>query len=288
MNRILLTQRAMRAAATVRIQSGNSQASPICIYGVCESLGIIVRFCDVDMEGMYQTGTQPRIHLSAYRPLPRRTYNCAHELGHHYFRHSSKLDELKAEKQNAVAERPEEFLADVFAGFILMPPVGLRHSFSSRGWVAETATEEQFFTVASDFGVGYSTLVTHMGVNTSLLSTSRARLLARTTPKQISSRILGSSETARLVVADQWSTSPVIDVEVDTLVLRPSGTQATSSRLVSVGTIRQGQLFRAVLAGIVRVSAVDRGWAAFVRISRSQYVGLAQYRHLEEDTDEQV
>lgn len=65
MDRSLLTQRAMRAAATVRIQSGSSQASPICIYGVCESLGIIVRFCDVDMEGMYQSGTQPRIHLSA-------------------------------------------------------------------------------------------------------------------------------------------------------------------------------------------------------------------------------
>lgn len=123
MNRSLLTQRAMRAAATVRIQSESSQASPICIYGVCESLGIIVRFCNVDMEGMYQSGTQPRIHLSAFRPLPRRTYNCAHELGHHYFGHSTKLDELKAEKPNAVAEKPEEFLADVLGQIMKNDPV---------------------------------------------------------------------------------------------------------------------------------------------------------------------
>lgn len=288
MNRSLLTQRAMRAAATVRIRSGSSQASPICVYAVCKSLGIIVRFCDVDMEGMYQSGHQPRIHLSAYRPLPRRTYNCAHELGHHYFGHSTTLDELKAEIPNAVVEQPEEFLADVFAGFILMPPIGLRHSFSSRGWRAESANEEQFYTVASDFGVGYSTLITHMSLNTSLLSTSRAHVLSGTTPKQISSRILGASETARLVVADEWSTSPVIDVEVGTLLLLPLGTTATSRRLINVRTMRQGELFRAVLAGIVRVSADQRGWAAFVRISRSQYVGLAEYRHLEESTDEQV
>ena len=288
MNRDLLTRRAMRAAATVRMRTGNSQASPICIYGVCKSLGIIVRFCDVDMEGMYQSGPQPRIHLSAFRPLPRRTYNCAHELGHHYFGHSTTLDELNAEMPNALSERPEEFLADVFAGFVLMPPMGLRHSFSSRGWVAKTATAEQCYTVASDFGVGYSTLITHMSLNTTLLSTSQARVLSGTTPKQISSRILGATATARLVVADQWSTSPVIDVEVDTLLLLPLGAKATSSRLISVRTMGQGELFRAVFAGIVRVSADQCGWAAFVRISRSQYVGLAEYRHLEDDFDEYV
>lgn len=285
MNRSLLTRRAMRAAARVRIQSGNSQTSPICIYEVCRSLGIIVRFCHVDMEGMYQAGRQPRIHLSAYRPLPRRTYNCAHELGHHFFGHSTTIDELLAEKASAASQSPEEFLADVFAAFVLMPPMGLRRAFCNRGWVAETASEEQLYTVSSDFGVGYSTLITHMSLNTSLLSSSRARVLRRTSPKQVKSRFLGTAHAGHLVVADEWSSSPVIDVEVDTLLLLPLGTSFMSAKLISVRSLRRGELFRAACPGIVRVSAAESDWAAFVRIARSQYVGLAEYRHLE-DGDE--
>lgn len=285
MNRSLLTRRAMRAAAEVRIQSGNSQTSPICIYQVCRSLGIIVRFYHVNMEGMYQGGRQPRIHLSVYRPLPRRTYNCAHELGHHFFGHSTTIDELLAERASAASQSPEEFLADVFAAFVLMPPLGLRRAFSSRGWVAETASEEQFYTVSSDFGVGYSTLITHMNLNTSLLSTSRARMLRQASPKQIATRILGTSDEGHLVVADEWSSSPVIDVEVDTLLLLPLGTRPMNAKLIGVRSVRRGELFRAVRPGVVRVSTDQSNWAAFVRIARSQYVGLAEYRHLE-DGDE--
>jgi hypothetical protein len=55
-------------------------------------LGVTVRFNNINMEGMYQRGAPPRIHLSARRPLSRRTYNCAHELGHHVFGHGSSIE----------------------------------------------------------------------------------------------------------------------------------------------------------------------------------------------------
>ena len=135
-----LATRAMQAAAGTRAEAKLEQAGPICIYGLCETLGIVVRFNNINMEGMYQRGRPPRVHLSARRPLPRRAYNCAHELGHHVFGHGSSIDELREDAKARPWGDPKEFLADTFAGFILMPIIGLRRAFSIRGWTPETAT----------------------------------------------------------------------------------------------------------------------------------------------------
>ena len=120
-NRRALATQAMQAAAATRAQADLDQAGPICVYGLCDTLGIVVRFNNFNMEGMYQRGRPPRIHLSARRPLPRRAYNCAHELGHHVFGHGSSVDELREDAKAQSWEDPKEFLADTFAGFILMP-----------------------------------------------------------------------------------------------------------------------------------------------------------------------
>jgi FixJ family two-component response regulator len=70
-----------------------------------------VRFNNINMEGVYRRGLPPRIHLSARRPLPRRAYNCAHELGHHVFGHGSSIDELREDAKAQPWEDPKEFLA---------------------------------------------------------------------------------------------------------------------------------------------------------------------------------
>jgi Zn-dependent peptidase ImmA (M78 family) len=112
----------------------------------------VVRFNNINMEGKYQRGLPPRIHLSARRPLPRRTYNCAHELGHHVFGHGSSIDELREDAKSRPWEDPKELLADTFAGFILMPIIGLRRAFSVRRWAPVTAMPAQIFTIACEFG----------------------------------------------------------------------------------------------------------------------------------------
>jgi hypothetical protein len=89
-NRRALATQAMQAAITTRAKAKLDQHGPICIYGLCGTLGVTVRFNNINMEGMYQRGAPPRIHLSARRPLPRRAYNCAHELGHHVFGHGNR------------------------------------------------------------------------------------------------------------------------------------------------------------------------------------------------------
>lgn len=289
-NRHALATQAMQAAAATRAQAELDQAGPICVYGLCDTLGIVVRFNNFNMEGMYQRGCPPRIHLSARRPLPRRAYNCAHELGHHVFGHGSSIDELREDAKAQSWEDPKEFLADTFAGFILMPIIGLRRAFSIRGWTPETATPTQIFTIACEFGVGYATLLTHLSAGVKILSRGRAAALRRVTPKALRMDILGALTPEPLIVADHHRTAPTLDAEVGTLLLLPHGAEVKDGGLAFEQDLASGRLLRAVKPGVFQARAGE--WAVFVRVAPVQrdarygYIGLARYRHLEEDSDE--
>jgi len=285
-NRRALATQAMQAAITTRAKAKLDQHGAICIYGLCETLGVTVRFNNINMEGMYQRGAPPRIHLSARRPLPRRAYNCGHELGHHVFGHGSSIDELREDAKEHPWEDPKEFLADTFAGFTLMPIMGLRRAFATRGWTPETATAAQMFTIACDFGVGYGTLLTHLSASVNMISRTRAAALQRVTPKALRADILGALTPEPLIVADRHRAGPTLDAEVNMLLLLPPGTATTGTGLAYERDLANGRLFRAVRPGIVQAAADSGAWAAFVRIAPEAYVGLAQYRHLEDDPDE--
>ena len=213
-DRCALANRALHAAVATRATAELNQHDPICIYGLAEALDVTVRFNNINMEGMYQRGARPRIHLSALRPLARRAYNCAHELGHHVFGHGLSIDELRKDAREHSWDDPKEFLADAFAGFTLMPVVGLRRAFTTRHWTPETATPAQIFTIACDFGVGYGTLLTHLSVSVNMISRSRATVLQRVTPKALRAEILGHETPAALVVGDCHRMATTLDAEV--------------------------------------------------------------------------
>ena len=213
-NRRALANQAMQAAIATRAKAKLDQHGPICIYGLAETLGVTVRFNNINMEGMYQRGAPPRIHLSARRPLQRRAYSCAHELGHHVFGHGSSIDELREDAKEYHWEDPKEFLADTFAGFTLMPIMGLRRAFATRGWTPETATAAQMFTIACEFGVGYGTLLTHLSAGVNMISRARAAALQRVTPKALRTDILGALTPEPLIVADRHRAGPTLDAEV--------------------------------------------------------------------------
>lgn len=287
-DRSALANRALQTAVAARAKVNSNLRGPICIYGLAEALGVVVRFNNINMEGMYQRGTPPRIHLSALRPLPRRVYNCAHELGHHFFGHGSSIDELRKDGAEHPWNDPKEFLADTFAGFMLMPAVGLRRAFATRDWTPEHATPVQMFTIACEFGVGYGTLLTHLSVSARMISRARSAVLRRVTPKALRGRILGSETTASLLVADRHGLGSTLDAEVTTLLLLPPGTRTAGSNMAFERDLPNGRLFRAVEPGIAQASAYDGRWTKFVRIARRAYVGLARYRHLEDDPDDQI
>ena len=115
----LVTQ-GMQASIAARTRAGADLKSPICVYALCEAHGVTVRFNDISMEGMYDRSPKPRIHLSALRPLARRAFTCAHELGHHVFGHGSTIDELRDDHAKNAERPPAEIIADAFGAFVLM------------------------------------------------------------------------------------------------------------------------------------------------------------------------
>lgn len=284
--RQVLVQQAHQKAIEVRRKAGFDNKSPLCIYSLCDKFNVRVRFTDISMEGMYFREANPVILLSALRPLPRRIFTCAHELGHHVFGHSSTMDELLGESESSKTFQPEEFLANSFAGFLLMPILGVRKAFVSRGWDVVSATPEQIFTVACSFGVGYETLITHMVYTLKRLAPPKASLLLKTKPKAIREKVLGRPSSDPLIIADADWSMPTIDAEVGSLLLLPTGAEAANDTISLEENHRKGQLFKANRPGIVRVYCRDTGWAVFVRVSRYQFIGLSQYRHLEGVEDE--
>ncbi|MGZ5043193.1 MAG: ImmA/IrrE family metallo-endopeptidase [Methylobacter sp.] len=281
-----LAMKGMQASITARINAGIDLKSPICIYSLCEKFGVTVRFNDINMEGMYDRNPKPRIHISALRPLARRNFTCAHELGHHIFEHGSTIDELRDDQTRNTNRPPNEVLADTFAAFMLMPTLGLKEAFTRRGLKPNNASALDMYAIACNFGVGQSTLVNHLAFSLNLITPSKRDALGKVTPKMIRTELLGETVSAHLIVADQHWNSRTLDAEEGALLLLPSNVVVDTSILMPLQELALGKLFRTVKTGITRVAVPGSNWATYVRVARRQYVGLATYRHLEDTIDD--
>lgn len=280
-----VAERAMHASISTRVRAGLDLIAPVCVFDLCAKLGVRVAFNDIDMEGMYQRGRTPRIHLSALRPLARRTFNCAHELGHHELGHGSTIDELNRQRSESAWDVPEEYMADTFAGHLLMPALGLENAFVVRGLRPAVATAAQLYRIACQFHVGLRTLATHLHFGAGLVSRQRFDELRRATPKAIRAEILGDLSASHLVVADRHYTARTVDLEVGDLALLPAGTMASGTAMEFARDLPTGRLFRAERPGISQLLTPDGAWCAFGRVCRKEYVGRAEFRHLEDEDD---
>lgn len=285
-NRKSLAREAVEKSLEIREEHGYDFRSPLCIYGLCEKVGVKV-LCvdDINMEGIYKAAGRPTILISALRPLPRRAFTCGHELGHHVFGHGSTIDQLQDEAGRSEFD-PKEFLVDVFSGAVLMPALGLKRAFSQRGIDPTRATPEQIFIVACSFGVGYETLVGQLAYGYEQISRQRAEALTKVRVSHIRQSILGWTSKAPLIVADTAYVLGTLDAEVGTLLLLPANATQESKNLEHLSDMPAGRLYRALRPGLARVFVAGTPWAVVVRVSKTDYAGLARYRHLEEADDE--
>src|SRR5262249_11111812 len=90
---------------------------------------------------------------------------------------ASPVDEMQEEAAALRDENPDEFLVNPFSTCVLMPIVGSRGASARRGTDMHTATPAQMLAVANNFGVGYTTLVTHLAYGVQEIGGSRAREL---------------------------------------------------------------------------------------------------------------
>lgn len=277
-----LTQQAMKAAVKARARAGADQINPVCVFDLFEKLSVAVRFAEINIEGMYSGNDPECIILSSMRPLPRRVFTCGHELGHHEFGHGTTVDEMKEEAAALKDDSPDEFLVNAFSSFLLMPTIGLRGAFARRGTSMHTASPAEMFAIANNFGVGYATLVTHLAYGVQEIAGGHARELLRSTPKSIRRSLLGDDSSSPLVIVDSSWTGKPVDVETGTSLLLPSGSATDGSVLHHVGSCPSGEIYEAVRTGVGRIS-LGTELEHFVRVSRKNYVGLARYRHMEDD-----
>src|SRR5260370_13738133 len=114
LTRTSLARAALEKSVEVREGAGYDDRVPVCVYEICKRLGVEVRFVDLSMEGTYLKSDPPQVLLSALRPLPRRAFTCAHELGHHSFGHGSTIYEVQEEAERGPFN-PHELLVHSFA-----------------------------------------------------------------------------------------------------------------------------------------------------------------------------
>lgn len=279
-------QRASRLRSKMRIKP----QAPASIFDVIDELDIELRFMPIpSLEGVYRAQPNPVILVSSERPPGRQAYTGAHELGHHVYGHGVVLDEAgeDSEQEPSATTGSEEYLADRFAGYFLMPKTAVKHGFRVRKWEPENCTARQVYTVATWLGVGYATLVHHMRSSLRMLSYGKYVELLKVTPREIRADILGREVQQNLqIVGHKW-TGRAVDLRVGDLMLLPAGTVHEADNIRTVEETREFVLLTSTAPGIGRVYSTDTEWAAFVRTSRRDYVGLSRHRHLE-DPDYEV
>lgn len=282
MDRVGLLRKGLKAAEAAREAAGADPFGPADPFAAAESFGLRVNLSATSMEGFYFKGNPANILVSSLRPVGRRTFTCAHELGHHWFGHGSTIDQLQ-EDDREDSSKPDEVLANAFAAFFLMPTVVVRAAFAARGWPISTPTALQLFTVACELGVGYGTLLNHIAYTMREVGAATREDLRKWTPQRIRKQLLADDADEPVMIVDAHSGAPTYDVEKEAGVLLPAGAQVGGQALIFERSLDGFDLYRAVRRGEAAVSgAAEPGR---VRVMPKKYEGPARRRFLE-DPDE--
>lgn len=283
MNYETLAKEAVRAAGNLRRQHGVGVAEGLCPYDLAIKLDIKVSFLAApSLEGMYSPQPEPAsIILSSERPSGRRRYTCGHEIGHHVFNHGYRVDQL--DESNSSASSPEEYLAQRFSSALLMPKIAVDAAFARRGWALNKLSPEQVYTISQEFGVGYTTLIANMQMNLNSITNHQANQLRSVPLSRIRETIIGKDSGSDVFVVDsKWNRSSV-DLETNDVLLLPPDASISGSLMSQVSK----NSFLALKQGVVEISFGQDARKLPLRISKHNFAGLARYRHLEEESDDE-
>lgn len=251
------------------------------MYDLAERLEVEVRFCEGKSLGGMYARTSNVIFIPADRPAGRQAFTCAHELGHWFFGHGTRIDET-ADLELLDEEDPKEQLANMFAGYLLMPPWAVKEVFAQRNWKLSSCEPLEVYVAANQLAVGYGTLVHHLQWSLGAISSHHASVLLKVRPKVLRERLVGKPAPPHLVIADLAWTGVPIDLQVGDSALLPKASIVEGSSVEATGDHNLGVLIRALRPGISRAATPDHTWAVFIRVSRRNFVGRNLFRHLED------
>lgn len=286
MTRPELATKAITEALRVRLRAGVQLIDPASPVDIAEKLGVQVWFRRLpSAEGFMLRAGHPVILLSALRHNGRISFTCAHELGHFWLGHSAHIDGL-SDGPMLSEDDDDEFQANQFAAYLLMPKSTVQRGFHQRGKAPETASPWTVLAVAHWLGVGYSALVHHLDWNLRLITRGRADELLRERPGEIVAAIVPARPpgTSSFVVDKAWR-SRAVDLEVGDLAILDQPVAIAGDAVVGRESLGGKFIVEAVRPGIAHLDA-DDGWAAYVRVRRHRFEGRATFRHMAETDDE--
>ena len=271
----------VKRSLKIRTQFNIPLDDSFCVFDLSNDLGAEVRFVDMtSLEGAYWKDSKT-ILLSTYRPEGRIRFTCAHELGHHVFKHGDHFDEL-VEKANCCSNTKEELMANLFASFLLMPETTVKSFFVNNKWLVEKTSSHQLFIISNWLGVSYSSVVNHMYYGLKLINESTFLELIKVQPKTIKKEITGLQiKSNLLIVNEHWKGRP-IDLEVGDYV-QFVGSVIFDERLVTQVSAANENLFVAEKPGVTRVEMPWHDNNLMLRVRRKEYLGRSIFRNLSED-----
>ncbi len=285
MTRVRLARIAVRGAVEIRHRAGIDRCYPVCIYDLAERLGVEVWFVGgSSFAGMYPKG-YGRIFVPSERPAGRKAFTCAHEVGHWYFGHGSRVEEIDFDRSDQ--NIPDELLANTFASYLLMPRHAVTTAFARRRVEPQTADPIDVYSVACQLGVGYETLLKHMRWSLNFIPLARLSDLLAVPPKEIRRAVIGESTGGYMLFAGpEWQTVAV-DIEVGDTAVLPHCVRLNGKSAAIIGDCLYGTIIKGMRTGLTQALTDDQRWSAMIRVSRRHYSGRGAYRHLEDpDEDE--
>lgn len=273
-----LILKAASQAQIARVKSNINPNDTIDPITVAERLGCEVRFMALpSLEGIYSPTPRPVIVLGSERPAGRRASTCAHEIGHHEFNHGTRIDQF-VNDNTPENDDPDEFIANMFAAFLLMPKSIIQKVLRERKIQPQCIEPMQVFRMASHLNVGYGTLINHMTWTLNLLGKQQYKNLLRTQPKELKAMFGGSPQGEVIIVDELWQ-DRAVDLEIgDILVLHSNSVLDEAPQLSLTGKIDHQKLYTAVSRGYSRAFNANGDWAVNIRVTSKHYEGLAKYR----------
>lgn len=276
-SRVHIARTAVAKAMRLRARCNVPPDSAVDPVDLAAKLGIQVHFEPLpSLEGLYVAGKRPRIVLGSDRPIGRRNFTCAHEIGHDAHGHSTRVDETRLD---AKPYDPEEFAADRFGAALLMPKIAVEAAFARRGWSTRDPAPEQVFVVAAELGVGYATLAGYLNHTLRLIAAAYARRLCAQQPQTLRAKLAGRRVERHLVVVDAGWRRPQLNLEVgDVVVLVGAIDDPNGHVRIRSGTNGRGQELTALSPGLGGFRTAH--CSGRFRIAPRCYKGLADYRFL--------
>lgn len=279
-NRRKYVLHAVRKALEARINADIKSNVAINPFDYADIQNIPVRFVDIpSLEGMY-VDDPLQILIGSQRPITRQAFTCAHELGHHYYGHLKHIDQYIDSPEHASDD--QEFVADCFASFFLMPKQTIERGLSVRGIDLKQAKPIELYNLACWLGVSFTALLNHLCLNLRIISNDMRERFGKIKRSDLRFEIAQVPLNHHLTVVDQHWTDRTIDVSVNEYVMIPDDVEFDGACLSRQLLIGSQVLYQSICPGIGNFISDARSWSNHIRVSRQNYAGLSKYRHLEE------